>query len=353
MKHQAIQYLALDIHKATTTATVRDESGEVRLRMTLRTTAGDLLSAVRAAGERVHVALEEGTQAQWVHDLLEHHVERIVVWRARDLGGNKNDRIDADRLSELLRRGDLMPVFHRIQDVRTLRELVRNYITLVQDTTRLMLRIKAIFRARGIACGGTKVYGRHHRREWLAQLRERGVRLRAESLYAQLDVTMEQRRRAKAVMLREARRQSGWKIMKSIPFFGPIRVAIVLATIVTPFRFRTKRALWPYAGLAVVTRSSGDHEVDGTQLRRRRRAPLTRGLNPNHNPVLKAVFKGAANAAASKSGPLRDLYEASVARGVDPDLAKVTLARKIASITLALWKKGELWDPKKLTTQAT
>jgi hypothetical protein len=26
-------------------------------------------------------------------------------------------------------------------------------------------------------------------------------------------------------------------------------------------------------------------------------------------------------------------------------LAKVTLARKIASIALRLWKKGELWDP--------
>ena len=353
MKQQAIQYLAFDIHKATTTGTVRDGSGQVRMRMTLRTTASELLSAVRAAGERVHVAFEEGTQAQWVHDLLEHHVERIVVWRARDLGGNKNDRIDADRLSELLRRGDLMPVFHRVRDVRTLRELVRNYITLVQDTTRLMLRIKAIFRARGILCSGTKVYSPHHRREWLAQLTERGVRLRAESLYALLDVARNERMHAKAAMLSEARRQPGWKILKSIPFFGPIRVAIVLAIVVTPFRFRTKRALWPYAGLAVVTRSSADHEVDGTQLRRRRRSPLTRGLNRNHNPVLKAVFKGAANAAASKSGPLRDLYEASVARGVDPDLAKVTLARKIASITLALWKKGELWDPKKLTTQAT
>ena len=43
----------------------------------------------------------------------------------------------------------------------------------------------------------------------------------------------------------------------------------------------------------------------------------------------------------------------SVARGVKEDLAKVTLARKIAAVVLRLWKKGELWDPKKLTMQAT
>jgi hypothetical protein len=34
-------------------------------------------------------------------------------------------------------------------------------------------------------------------------------------------------------------------------------------------------------------------------------------------------------------------------------MAKITLARKIAAVALRLWKKGELWDPKKLTMQAT
>ena len=353
MKNLAIQYLALDVHKSTTTATARDESGNVRMRMTVPTTARDLLSVVRAAGKRVHVAIEEGTQAQWVHDVLQPHAERVVVWRARDLGGNKNDRIDADRLSELLRAGMLRPVFHHINDVRALRELVRNYVTLVGDATRLMLRIKAIFRARGIDTKGTKLYSAKHRAKWTKQLTERGVRSRAETLYEQLDVTLDLRRKAKAAMLREARRQPGWKILSSIPFFGPIRVALMLAIIVTPFRFRTKRALWPYAGLAVVTRSSADHEIDGVQLRRRRRAPLTRGLNRNHNPILKSVFKGAAASATAKEGPLRDVFQASVARGISPELAKVTLARKIASVALTLWKKGVLWDPKKLTMQTT
>jgi len=138
----------------------------------------------------------------------------------------------------------------------------------------------------------------------------------------------------------EARKQPAWKILRSIPFFGPIRSALLLAIIITPFRFRTKRALWPYAGLAVVTRSSSDHEIDGALLRRRRRAPLTRGLNRNHNRILKSVFKGAAAAGASKPGPLRDLFEASVARGVRSELAMVTLARKIASVTLTLPFRG-------------
>ena len=59
----------------------------------------------------------------------------------------------------------------------------------------------------------------------------------------------------------------------------------------TPWRFRTKRNLWAYAGLAVVTKTSAEYEfVEGRPLRRRR-APLTRGLNRNYNRVLKDVLK--------------------------------------------------------------
>ena len=103
----------------------------------------------------------------------------------------------------------------------------------------------------------------------------------------------------------------------------------------------------------MVTRSSGDQEIVDGKLRRRKRAPLTRGLNPNHNRVLKNVFKGAANAAAAKPGPLKEWYDRCVAGGVRKEMAKLTLARKIASIVLRLWKRGELWDPTKVTLQAT
>ena len=34
-------------------------------------------------------------------------------------------------------------------------------------------------------------------------------------------------------------------------------------------------------------------------------------------------------------------------------MAKLTLARKLAAVALRLWKKGELWDPGKLTLQPT
>lgn len=354
MKQQAIQYLFLDVHQATCVVTIRDERGAIVMRATVPTEARAILQLVKSAGPRVHVGFEEGTQAQWLHDLLVAHAEKVIVCntRGRNESGNKNDRLDADELSEQLRLGSLRPVFHGATSVLTLGELVRSYNNLVEDATRVMLRLKALFRARAIPTKGTAIYRASERKQWLAKL-EGGARVRAATLFTQLEVLLKLRPPAKAAMLAEARRQPGWKVLRSIPYLGPIRVAQILAIIRTPFRFRTKRNLWPYVGLAVVTRSSADQQFVEGRLRKRKRPPLTRGLNRNHNPILKSVFKGAANAATARPGPLRDFYEASLARGVREELAKVTLARKIVSVALRLWKKGELWDPKKLTMQAT
>ena len=62
-------------------------------------------------------------------------------------------------------------------------------------------------------------------------------------------------------MIAEARRDPAWPLLRAIPFLGPVRVAVLLATMQRPWRFRTKRNLWAYAGLAVRTESSADHEV--------------------------------------------------------------------------------------------
>jgi hypothetical protein len=85
---------------------------------------------------------------------------------------------------------------------------------------------------------------------------------------------------------------------------------------------------------------------------RRRRAPLTRGLNRNHNRIVKEVFKSAATAATARPGPLQEFYAGLIARGLRPELARVTLTRKLAALTLRLWKKGERYDPTQLTTPA-
>jgi hypothetical protein len=69
--------------------------------------------------------------------LVKPHVAQAVVcdpWKNALLKvGNKNDRVDARKLSELLRVGLLTPVYHGDSGVRTLRELSRSYLTVTKD----------------------------------------------------------------------------------------------------------------------------------------------------------------------------------------------------------------------------
>jgi len=353
MKRSA-KYVALDVHQATTVATVREQSGRIMARSVLPTEQLALVEFFRGMRGTVQVAFEEGTQAQWLHDLLVPLVDRVIVCdrRGQRRRGNKGDQVDADHLSDLLRKGGLRGVYHGGADRTALKELTRAYRNIVEDSTRVMLRLKSLFRARAIRTPGQRVYNPDRRAQWLALLPDRGARLRGELLYAELEVLRELRPKARVAMLAEARKDPAWAVLRTIPFMGPVRVALLLATMQTPWRFRTKRNLWAYAGLAVVTHSSSDHEFIAGRPVRRRRAPLTRGLNQNHNRVLKNVFKGAAIAALSRPGPLQDLYQGMLARGMREELARVTLARKLAVITLRLWKQGEPYDRAKLTLRS-
>jgi len=101
------------------------------------------------------------------------------------------------------------------------------------------------------------------------------------------------------------------------------------------------------------TRSSGEYRYTGGQLQHARKPPELRGLNVNHNHDLKSLFKSAATqAGASKDDPLGEFYQNLLARGMEPPMARLTLARKIAAIALKIWKKGECFDPAKLKQQA-
>src|SRR5215469_7501451 len=141
---------------------------------------------------RLSLTLEEGTSAAWLHDLLKPRVRRLVVCdprkAARLKDGNKSDRSDARKLAEWLRTKQLKPVYHGENGMRSWKELGRSYLTITKDVTRVMNRIKALYRSWGIPCVGNEVYAPSHRTEWLGKIAEAGVRRRAEHYYQQLDV---------------------------------------------------------------------------------------------------------------------------------------------------------------------
>jgi len=218
--------------------------------------------------------------------------------------------------------------------------------------TRVMNRIKALYRGWAIPCGGTQVYALSHRSVWLSKIPEAGVRRRAEHFYEQLDALQGLRKQVRRDLLAESRKHNATKLLRQIPSIGPIRAAELVALIQTPHRFRTKRQLWNYSGLGLETHDSAQYRYVDGQLQRSRKPQQLRGLNQDHNHDLKKIFKGAATMASISAGPFHGFYEALLAKGAKPTMARLTLARKIAAITLIVWKKGVNFDAKHLKQQA-
>jgi len=350
------KYIGLDVHQATISAAVLDSSGKLVMESILETKAATILQFVHGLRGSLHVTLEEGTCASWLHDLLKPRVLQVLVCDPRKnsllKAGNKNDRIDARKLADLLRSGLLSPVYHGENGLRTLRELARTYLAVTRDLTRVMNRLKALYRSWAIPCAGQQVYAPRYRSEWLSKITEAGVRRRAELYYQQFDALHILRQQVRRELFAESRKHTAMKWLRQIPSIGPIRAALLIALIQTPHRFRTKRQLWAYSGLALKTYSSGEYRFVEGQLKRSRTLLAIRGLNSNHNHDLKNVFKGAAIRAAVVAGPFQEFYAALVARGMKPSMARLTLARKIAAITLLVWKKGVRFDAEHLKQQA-
>src|SRR5438309_354781 len=301
----------------------------------LETKAATILQFVHGLRGSLHLAFEEGTCAAWLHDLLKPHVTKVLVCDPRKnsllKAGNKNDRIDARKLADLLRTGLLSAVYHGENGLRTLRELARSYLAITRDLTRVMNRLKALYRSWAIPCAGQQVYAPRYRSEWLGKIREAGVRRRAELYYQQLDALAILRQEVRLDLLAESRKHAAMKWLRQIPSIGPIRAALLIALIQTPHRFRTKRQLWAYSGLALQTYSSGEYRFVQGQLQRSKRLLAIRGLNTNHNHDLKNIFKGAAIRAAVVPGPFQEFYAALIARGMTPSMARLTLASEIAA----------------------
>ena len=351
------RYVGVDAHAETCTLAVVGASGRRLTSKVVETNGRAVVEAIRSIPGRVHLCLEEGTQSAWLHEILEPEVSEIVVVSPPETRGAKDDLRDAWSRAEELRVGAIRTRVYKAPKHWTgLRSAAVIYRMAIRDVVRAKNRLKAVFRARGILADAG-VYEEKGRGKWLKELPVVGHRPAAEWLGRQLDQLGPLREEAEAWLLKEAKAHPIIKTLSTAPGMGPLRTAQMVAIVITPHRFRTRRQFWSYCGLAIVTRSSSDWVKGPNGKWTRAVVRQTRGLNRKRQPVLKAIFKGAATTVITQlhGHPLHSDYERMLQSGIKPNLAKLTLARRIAAIVLSMWKREEVYDPerhKPLTVKA-
>src|SRR5688572_33358759 len=137
-------YVGMDVHRASMVMVVLNGAGKMVMESVIETGAERVRGFLKQLRGKVYVTFEEGTQANWLHDVVHSLVTEVVVCDPRHnkllQSGNKSDRVDAQKLAELLRNGSLRAVYHGDNGVRTLKELVRTYDCLVSEIGRASCR---------------------------------------------------------------------------------------------------------------------------------------------------------------------------------------------------------------------
>jgi len=246
------------------------------------------------------------------------------------------------KLVELLRSNLLRPFIMNRPAYEPFKELARSYLTITKDLTRVMTRLRRSTEAGPSPVPVSKFTHRVIVPNGWQKISEAGVRRRAETL---LPTT----RRAAPVApgsrggvywpRQEAQRA---ELLRQIPSIGPIRAVLLLRR---SSRHRIDSAASDNCGPTAVWRWK--HATAGIlhgawpaqALQEGRSHPRAQ---QNHNHDLKNIFKGAAIRAAAVDGPSRSSTRALLAKGMKSAMARLTLARKIAAITLIVWKKGVL-----------
>jgi transposase len=339
------RYIGLDAHSESCTLAVVGPSGRQLRHERLETRADVLKDAVRKVPRPRELCIEEGNLSAWLYEELEPIVDNLIVVIPDKPKGNKSDLRDAFKLADGLRQGAFKrQVFKEPSRYRGLREAVRAHYVTKRDKVRCNTRIHALCRGCGLPELAKLLYEPESRPEALLALPEH-LRRRAALYGQQLDAQTDVMKQAEHWLKKEAKQVPILERISTAPAIGVIRSSYIVAIVVTPHRFRTSRQFWAYCGLGIVTHSSSDWSLRRGSFQRR--DPQPRGLNRNRNALLKNVFKAAAkNIAQMPDHPLGLAYQQLTAR-TKPNLALLTIARRLSAAVLAMWKKNEDYDAMK------
>lgn len=332
--------IGFDVHCEETEIAVITVRGRLTKRMRVPTTIPALVEALHSVRQPQHVVLEESVLADWLIGNLTDHVDEIVACDPRRnhliaKDADKDDPIDAEKLAQLYRGGYIKPVHHPKTLARAIfKQQVGLYHDRVRNRVRQANRIMAQLRRHGMIVQEKAFEEPGLRNELLSRLpRNRIIRAQLRCLWNGYDRAGEQEEAMRGLLIQLARKEPQIRRFLELPVISWIRASTFFAYIDTPWRFKSKSALWKYLGIGLERRTSGG-------------GPVQLHVVRQVNRCLKTTILGAADSAiVSKDNPFAEQYRRWVYEGLTPRIARRNVARSQAAVMWGMWKNGSAYRP--------
>lgn len=338
-------FIGWDVHCAFIEAAVVSAHGQLLQRRRCGTNLAELLTLLKSVDGELHVVMEEGPLADWLWRNLQQRVKQVTVCEprrnhliARD--SDKDDAIDAEKLANLLRGGFVKAVHHPQSLERTLlKQQVMLYHDRVRGRVREANRLMALFRRHGIFIK-EKDLGVAKRKGLLGQLPSEMLREAVSGLWDGYELVGEQEHKLRRQLHRLARQDELLRRWMKVPGIGPVRAVTLLAFLDTPYRFRSKEALWRYLGIGLERWHSGN-------------GPLRVRVAQRCHRMLRETLLGAAKSAMrQETNPFAEQYKRWSQAGISFKNARRNVARSQSSVLWGMWKNGSDYDPARVGVPA-
>jgi transposase len=333
-------FIGIDVHCQFCEIAVMDVVGKVVQRDRCATSIEALIQVVEKVPKPRSLIIEEGPLAGWLWRGLRHTVERMVVSEPRRnrliaKDGDKDDDVDAEKLAGLLRGGYVKEV-HQVESLE--RAVFKEQVAMdhfrVRQRVRESLRLSWWFRQHGVMIREKAYVNGAARPALLAQLPANAtLREGVQLMWLVYDALVAQEEAWRKRLVRLAQNEEVVRRFQALPGIGWVRAATLYAYLDTPWRFRSKSALWKYLGVGLERERSGNGpEHVGVPL-------LT------HRLLKSTILQAALSAATRGNNPFADLYRRWLQQGLSSRLARRNVARALAATLWGMWKNGSAYRP--------
>jgi len=333
-------FIGIDVHCETCDVAVVTASGKLVERQRCATTIPALVEVLKTVPRPCSLVIEEGGMAGWLWRNLHSEVERMAVAEPRRnrliaKDGDKDDPIDAEKLAQLYRGGYIKEV-HQVASLEqaVFKQLVALYHHRVRQRVREAHRVTSLFRQHGVMIRERAYVATEDRPHLLARLPANPLLPElVTELWANYDACVEQEEAWRQRLVQAAREREVVQRFTELPGISWIRAATLYAYLDSPWRFRSKAALWKYLGIGLQRRHSG-------------KGPEHLGVPQHTHRLLKWTILGAAlSAVVQGTNPFADLYRRWLQQGLSSKLARRNVARRLATTLWGLWKNGNAYNP--------
>lgn len=246
--------IGLDAHTKTCTYRVKDHDGNVVAGDTFPSTRQDL-DHLLCSYPGATIVIEASSVSRWIYAHLKANnadVKLIHPVNIRRTLGRKSDDLDAGFLADAFMLGALRECYVPPPDIQLLRELARSRTFMVQERTKIMNRIHAKLRGKGIGAPAGNVFAKKNR-AWLIE-QEQEFR----HLLGFIDHLDQAVKESDQEIRRAVEDNAGVQHLQTVPGFGPLTSLVLYAELGDVTRFPSAKHVCGYFGLVAGESQSGE-----------------------------------------------------------------------------------------------